>query len=1096
MHTNRMLLSRSPSVTAALLNHAAPSWLVFVADSFGVSSLVTPSEAYIKGMRTPMTMSHMESVIDALPDFDQFIDSLGKCTRKVVCDRLFDNGLSFTFKLDENIGFELIGGGSHDFITWLNAILHPVLTEEFGDGATPGSVELLSTSIAIANCEALLRNWFQPRWHVIRIGACAWSFSVNAMLLKLAGDVESNPGPLWRVIKWILVAAIVWSVWIGARMVPELPSLCSHLFDHYVLLPMDRRGYQCAVLEREHEFWLQEYATARFVQFAAWWGGVPSPADLTRLPFDCKLIFALRGKPFVPVFTGPDWYRRAWYLVAFCIGCWATFVLIIVCIIMFVAVRRGRVVVVNKNGSIDINALKHSLKPKLVMPTFGKGHEWLATQRRECEAAVIEWILRHAPRFRDVGGSRQRFKNLGLQKHICAPTASNDDILRDLKSPEIFDNCGQYGQDCPHKHEIPFAMLSHVDYHLTQDELVRTITGPTFLINHDFASRPDKMGLIGKDHEADVSYSGARVTMQTRDGTKYSHGYHCWQNEGSVVTNSGAFVYVRLNKFFDTCIYFCYPADGVYNRDDTNVLKPLPDASLPMIHDFEVHKNYDKKVFTFQRNDYSFDVCADVVESCAIRLATAVRDEKYPAALMSYVASKCQSNGISTCNIDSIVRLVAYLSDIRAVTTVFRATCIQGHPADFRRIDLIKLRFWIWVNNFGPGFLSKVTSRFVNNNLARRTVAWTFPKVIVPTYEVYTKCTRASFLGTPVNKFGKEQFQPSPTPAHARSDKHPECCSGEDSSEHHHLPGEAGFERRAETDAPPDKPRGNEPDIITHAPCRPTAPVITDATDDEFGAGDDLLANARRERECPGPGRPLDRGEDQVVPPTTDAPIQPKQSFVSTDATAKHVSVTNWDDNLPSVIEVTSANAKSFKVDMGIDVFSKLQIETDVEATSFLYLLDGVLQEVSKFEQRDCRRAVVKWLCECAADSAVLRKGGDLELPNCVVRARDTLQADHLDFGAHKFRSMGVSISIKAAGTTEKCESPGGKSRADIKGQDCKELPKNRDQHHRNGPKEYQPKVGRVSKLARPLRQHLGKVTREPPEPCERVKSAGSGGKA
>lgn len=1091
-----MLLSRSPQVIVALLNHAAPSWLLFVADSYGVEARLTPSEEYIRGMRTPMTMAHLEGVLDALPDLDQFIDSLGKCSRKVVCDRLFSNGLSFTFGLGEDAGFVPVGNVHHDFITWLNMIVRPVLVEEFGDGADASSVTLMSTSIAIANCEAVLRNWFQPRWLVTRVSTNKWSFSVNASLLKLAGDVESNPGPIWRITKLLCGVALLWAIWVLGQQLPELPSLAYHLIDRLVLLPMDRRAYECAVIEREHEFWLQQYTAAQFIQLAAWWGKIPSPADLQRLPFDCKVVFALRGKPHVPVFTGPDWYKRFRVIIALMIGCWATFVLIILCVLLVVAVRRGRVVVVNKNGAIDINALKHALKPKLALPSFGKGHEWLATQRRECEAAVIDWILQHAPRFRDVGGSRQRFKNLGLKKHLCAPTASNDDILRELKNDGVFENCGHYGQDCPMKREIPFAMLSHVDYHLTQDELVRTITGPTFLINHDFSSRPDKMGVIGDNHEADVTYHGSRVTMTTRDGTKYSHGYHSWQNEGSVVTNSGAFVYVRLNRFFDTCVYFCYPADGVYSRNDVNVLKPLPDSSLPMIHGYEVHKDHDKKVFTFSRNDHCFDVCSDVVESCAIRLCTSVRDEKYPAMLMSYVASKCLSTGISTSNVDSIVRLVAYLSDIRAVTTVFRATCIQGHPADFRRIDLIKLRFWIWVNNFGPSFLNNVTSRFINCSLARRTVAWTFPKVYVPTYEIYTDRARARYLSTPVNKFGKEQFQSPPTPAHARSDQHPECCTGEDSSEHNHLFGEAGSERCTETPTAPDESSGIESNISDDASDKRAPPVITDASDEESGDGNDQPADKGRGGKRAGSGGPVAGRKDPDLPSRANDPVQPRQSYASTDATAKHVSITNWDDDVPSVIEVTSANAKSFKVDMGLDVFSKLQIENDTDAASFLIFLDGVLQQVSPLEPKDHRRVIVKWLCECAADPAVLGKRGDLELPNCVVRARDALQADFLNFGTHQFRTVGVEVSVKAAGTVAGGENEGGKPRVDVARPGRKEFPKDRDQYERNRPQKHQPQVRRVPEYVGPVCEHAGKVDGRPSESSKGARPKGSRVKA
>lgn len=1065
--TNRMLLSRGLSVTSALLNASAPEWLSYTADEYGVEAHFIPGPSWIEAANH---FEWIDDLVDRLPHLSEFVNSLGRCTFKAFSDRMFSNETDISLNCSEyGLFFVANNNDKSDVcLAWLNKVFMPVLQGEFYRARHVS--HSTASQMDRANCEAILRNWFQPRW-IITPTRDRWTFSINRSLLPRE-CVEVHPGPMMKTIFFLQLAVLGW---ICVMIVTDkMPGVLEHIFDRFVLLPIDNKAYRCAVADREKEFWLEEYKSPRFIMVAQWLGHVPTPAELTRTEFACKVAYALRGKPDVPPFVGPSW--MSWLKTAALIvaACWGSALLAGAILLVVLVKRKGVVTVVNNNGKIDVNEMRQEIRPVFADVNFGEGHVWLAEQRRACERAVINWVLSVTNRIRDVGGSRQRFASLGLQKHICCPPHSNDDILRDMKSAEVFENCHQFGQDCPMKHDIPFAMLSHVDYHMTQDELVRTVTGPTFVLNHDFASRPTELGVINGKAEASITYNGNQLTMTTQDGTKYSHGYHLWGNEGSIVTNSGAFSYVRLNKFYDTCLYLCYPADGVYTRDGVNVMPLQAEDAYPMIHRYTVSKNLDDGVFVFDRPGHQFQVDASVLEECAIKLASSTRDEKYKSTLLSYVTSRCKSNAIDTSNIDSIVRLVAYLSDVRAITTVFKATCINGCPVDFRRIDLIWLKMWVWIQNFGPAFLNHITGRMINSSLLRRTVPWSFPKVIVPTYEVFATRKRANFLSTPLKTFGTEKFRASPSSAHARSDKHPQCCPGEDSNERDNIFGKAGAQCRPKATAPPHEPEGEESNQHIDAEQQRPAPSGEHPGFSFHDIGADPHADKGEERFSAGPRRTTDSGKSASVPATAHAQLRSEQGASLNDTDAKTISSCCWTDDCEPVIEITTANRKCARVNVGSDVFAKLNLQTDVEADEFCHLLDFVVNAVSKVEQRDCRRDVVSWVACVSADEAILRKSGVLELPSCRVRARVYDGSGERNCGAHGFRNLDFEISGKEEKPVTVGPSDGGTARASGKRQNRKEFPKNRNQHNRHGPPKYQSEVRRVPGPFGPLHQPVG----------------------
>nr|XP_027199585.1 uncharacterized protein LOC113793723 [Dermatophagoides pteronyssinus] len=128
---------------------------------------------------------------------------------------------------------------------------------------------------------------------------------------------------------------------------------------------------------------------------------------------------------------------------------------------------------------------------------------------------------------------------------------------------------------CPKRYELPYCLLSHVDYHLTKDQLCEMVTGPTFLVRHRM--RNGNVGVSGNDHEATIRIIGDYCHMEVSGGQSYYHpfidmGDSNTDTEGTIVSKNGAFNWSLLGTTGSTSIYYCFPHYGMFGScDDPNV---------------------------------------------------------------------------------------------------------------------------------------------------------------------------------------------------------------------------------------------------------------------------------------------------------------------------------------------------------------------------------------------------------------------------------------------------------------------------------------------------------------------------------------------
>jgi hypothetical protein len=78
------------------------------------------------------------------------------------------------------------------------------------------------------------------------------------------------------------------------------------------------------------------------------------------------------------------------------------------------------------------------------------------------------------------------------------------------------------GGKCSVKNEYPGAILCHSDYYMDNDEMARTVIGPSFIINHRF----DSAGGTLTEGEATYTVVNGKVGMVTRGGGMFTHHYN------------------------------------------------------------------------------------------------------------------------------------------------------------------------------------------------------------------------------------------------------------------------------------------------------------------------------------------------------------------------------------------------------------------------------------------------------------------------------------------------------------------------------------------------------------------------------------------
>jgi len=354
-------------------------------------------------------------------------------------------------------------------------------------------------------------------------------------------------------------------------------------------------------------------------------------------------------------------------------------------------------------------------------------HKILAHQRRVLEEVGFSLLIDQSgyKRVRDVGGSRTRWSRLGHKKHICARVNQAADVLREEKGDEFFENCYQTGQACPQRFEIPAAILSHVDYYMTPEEILECVNGPTLVINHRFGLDgqsgtygkfiEETIGADGKPvkterHEATWTNRGGQISMDTGDGTPFRHGFNLWQNEGTIVSASKAASYVRLCHYLDSDVYLVTPSAGTYDINDTARLRRAPSSKdVPLYTpsgQFEVEKTVGENGLTYVYKQFGSSpvVCpAEIVESCAARMALTLRDNKYDSALKSLVLSDLKSKGKGLTAICGIVEAHVRRRANEHLHTHLTTRTLRGFdPVNDTLVKYYAYRAWDWVIDMLP----------------------------------------------------------------------------------------------------------------------------------------------------------------------------------------------------------------------------------------------------------------------------------------------------------------------------------------------------------------------------------------------------------
>nr|UGO57623.1 MAG: hypothetical protein 2 [Riboviria sp.] len=650
-------------------------------------------------------------------------------------------------------------------------------------------------------------------WVCWSCASCCRCGEVTDDLLR-CGDVESNPGPARSWVFGVCVAVVV-GIWchsqpqwlhhslrdsIGLSVCTADGSYTCRDTVSYSVAIVQGVGNLCRVATYPIWYWLEsqftEWALAcahsermRLDLIDAWrgtisgpWmyalyglGLVPAYSEILRPPVMCQIGSWIHDPQLIEQVGWSPYYYIWWVAVIMWSSCTLSVVGCSWWTLWFLTKKRGITKVVNHNKGLDINQLKDELKQfNYNRPQFIKGkHVILAGERRSAEMWCFNQLLARFDRVRDVGGSRSRWIELGHQKHICAPVFSNDDILREEKSFGAFENCKELGQFCPLRTIIPAAVLSHVDYHMTQSELVAVVTGPTFIINHDFVSRPTRFGCSGDEFEASVVVSDDSVVMRPHGGTRYCHSYHKWGSEGSVVTDSGAFQYVCIGKLGDTQILYCVPADGCYRRQDTNVLPPTEPKVFGVGDGFTATYDSPTGVYKFTHcvEPVEFDIPAGIISDASLVFMTAPRNNKYVDTVRSYVSGKLRSEGIELLYLNPVFRCVMVLADNKALTLLPDLSVIVGDPKDFSFLNRLKCRAVLWVKRITPiagDILGDLITKWAWGPIV---CPWMFNTVYVPTYEVMVGMKSSRHVSGRALEYNNNRFRVEAAPVNASCHK-------------------------------------------------------------------------------------------------------------------------------------------------------------------------------------------------------------------------------------------------------------------------------------------------------------------------------------
>nr|WIL00306.1 MAG: nonstructural polyprotein [Lake Sinai virus 3] len=444
-------------------------------------------------------------------------------------------------------------------------------------------------------------------------------------------------------------------------------------------------------------------------------------------------------------FTAYTYYQIIWFQLVF-IVLLTGFFLALVCS------SRVRVVRVrNRVRGYSVSDLRADFETSTadIMAPVSRGHSCLSFQRRVVESWCIDQLLSYFRSLRFVSTSQGRWTELGHRIHRCLPVVLDGSFVPE--SSECGTSCHRRPASCPDRFDVPACVISHVDYYMSHEQLASIVSGPTFIINHDY-SAPDTLSVA----ETGVRVDGGLVTSTVRDGPVYGpHPYHMWASEGVVACRTGAFRYYRVGRLFDTSVYYAFPVAGTYSCDDPCNLRR---STVGDLHYYSPHEKRFVSYSADSINYYVFgaSVPRSLADYCAATFCRSARDDKFYDSLRSYYQNRCRAIGFTDARDTLMLDFIIHLCDEASLKT-FGFSRLSVAPSSWAAYWMS----WILVkvNHLMPLALTTFVVSALHKFFGARSAPWNWATIHLPTYDMVTSPFRLKMFGRNPTTFNLERFR-------------------------------------------------------------------------------------------------------------------------------------------------------------------------------------------------------------------------------------------------------------------------------------------------------------------------------------------------
>nr|UDY80981.1 MAG: nonstructural polyprotein [Lake Sinai virus 4] len=448
-------------------------------------------------------------------------------------------------------------------------------------------------------------------------------------------------------------------------------------------------------------------------------------------------------------FTAYMYYQIVWFQLVFIILLTGSFIAI-------VCSSRVRVVRVrNRVRGYSVAELRAEFEDAIsdVNAPPSRGHSGLTFQRKVVESWCLDQLLRYFRHVRFVSATCDRWAELGHRIHRCAPVVMDGSFVPEAHHGGI--GCCRAPSNCPDRYDIPACVLSHVDYYMSPDQLASVVVGPTFIVNHDY-SCVDSLSVA----ETNIRAAGGLITSSVRDGPVYGpHPYHLWDNEGVVVSSTGAFRYYRVGRLYDTTLYYAFPVAGTYTRDDPTNLR------RSTVGDFHYYSPHEKRFISYSVDGNSYHVFGvsvprSLADYCAATFCRSARDDKFYDSLRSYYQNRCRAIGFTDARDTLILDFIIHLCDEASLKT-FGFSRLSTAPSSWTAYCLS----WVLVkfNHIMPLALTSFTVNALHRFFGAKAAPWNWASIHLPTYDMVTSPFRLKMFGRNPTTFNLERFRAEAT---------------------------------------------------------------------------------------------------------------------------------------------------------------------------------------------------------------------------------------------------------------------------------------------------------------------------------------------